>query len=281
MKRRFLILDSNYLAHRAKHIFGELSDKGSATGVVYGFLKDILILRERFDTDRFIFCWDYGYNLRYKVYPKYKQNRKPKDYNKDEQEFEDAFQLQVNQLREIYLDTIGYKNIFYQEGYESDDVMAMVCQTLVPDLEEGIIVTADKDLLQLIRKNIKWYNPRTKELMSRVKFTKTYGISPRKWAKVKAIAGCTSDNVKGIEGVGDKTALQYLKGNLKKTTKAYKNIKVGWKSVVLRNRPLVELPYKGTKPVRLVEDKVTQKGWDKVTKTLGMRSIRYTKINAI
>jgi len=278
MKRRYLILDCNYLAHRAKHVFGELSDKGSATGVVYGFLKDILILRERFDTNRFVFCWDYGKNIRLKSYPPYKQNRRVEVLEDDEQEFEDAFHLQVDQLREIYLYTIGYRNVFFQKGYESDDVIAMVCKTLVPYLEEGIIVTADQDLFQLIRRNIDWYNPRSKELMTRVKFKKTFGIPPRKWAKVKAIAGCTSDNVKGIAGVGEITALKYLCKELKKTTKAYKNIKAGWKTVVLRNRPLVELPYKGTKPTRLVEDKVTQKGWDKVTKALGMRGIRYRHI---
>ena len=278
MKRRYLILDCNYLAHRAKHVFGELSDKGSATGVVYGFLKDILTLRERFDTNRFIFCWDYGKNLREKAYPLYKQNRRVKVLEDDEQEFENAFRLQVDQLRGIYLHTIGYRNIFYQEGYESDDVIAIACQNLVPDLEEGIIVTADQDLFQLIRRNIDWYNPRSKELVTKVRFEKTFGISPRKWAKVKAIAGCTSDNVKGIEGVVNKTAIQYLRKELKKTTKAYKNIKAGWKNTVLRNRTLVELPYKGTKPIRLVEDKVTQKGWDKVTKALGMRGIRYRSI---
>ena len=277
-KRRYLVLDCNYLCHRAKHIYGELSDKGSATGVVYGFLKDILTLRERFDTNRFIFCWDYGESLREKAYLPYKQNRTKKIYEENEQEFEDAFQLQVNQLREIYLHTIGFRNIFFQEGYEGDDVMAVTCQIITPDLEQGIIVTADQDLYQQIRKNISCYNPRSKELMTIGRFKNIYGISPRKWAKVKAIAGCTSDNVKGIEGVGVKKAIQYLRGELKETTKAYNNIKSGWRSVVLRNRPLVELPYKGTKQTRFVDDKVTQIGWDKVCKILGMKSIRYRNI---
>jgi len=280
MKRRYIICDCNYLAHRAKYIFGDLSDRGSATGVVYGFLRDLLTLRERFDSDRFIFCWDYGVNKRLDVYPEYKKHRKIEERAEEEQEFEDAFQLQVSQLREVYLRTIGYRNIFFQDGYESDDVMAMVCKSLLPnvDLEEAVIVTADHDLWQSIRRNISWYDPRTRELMTLHKFKNTYGIHPRHWARVKAISGCTSDNVKGIVGVGDATALKYLKHELNDTTKAYKNIKDGWKDVVLRNKPLVKLPYKGTKLVRIVKDKVTQDGWDSVCKVLGMKSIRYRNI---
>ena len=278
MKCKYIILDSNYLAHRAKYIFGDLSDRGSATGVVYGFLRDILTLRERFDSDRFIFCWDYGVNKRLDVYPEYKQHRKVEERTTEEEEFEDAFQLQVSQLREVYLHTIGYRNIFFQDGYESDDVMAMVCKSLLFELEEAVIVTADQDLWQSIRRNISWYDPRTRELMTLGRFKKTYGIHPRHWARVKAIAGCTSDNVKGIVGVGDATALKYLKNELNTTTKAYQNIKAGWKDIVLRNKPLVKLPYKGTKSVRIVKDNVTQNGWDSVCKVLGMKSIRYKNI---
>lgn len=272
----YLILDCNYLAHRAKHIFGDLSDKGSATGVVYGFLKDILFLEEMFDTNKFIFCWDSDSSKRQRIYPTYKAHRK-RELDKDEQEFEYAFRTQVSQLRDIYLEVIGYKNVFCQDGYESDDVIAQVCKTLQPE-DYAIIVTADQDLYQLIRKNISWYNPQTKVKMTRGGFIKKYGIKPKEWVKVKAIAGCHSDNIKGIEGVGEKTAIKYLKKELKSSTKAYKSIKQGWDDTVLQNRPLVELPYKGTKPVKIVDDKLSQSGWDKVCKTLGMKSLRYKQI---
>jgi DNA polymerase-1 len=256
-------------------VFGDLSDKGSATGVIYGFLRDILILRERFDTDRFIFCWDSGVSKRQKIYKQYKQNRKRREYKRAERKFNKEFRRQVAMLRDEYLHTIGYRNVFQQDGYESDDIIAAICKSLTPDLEEGVIVTADQDLLQLIRGNVSWYNPRTKEHMTAGRFKKIFKMHPRKWVKVKAIAGCTSDNVKGIVGVGEITAIHYILGELKKTTQAYKNIKTGWRKVVLRNRRLVELPFKGTKTPRLVKDKVTQKGWDEVTETLSMRSIRY------
>ena len=99
MLRRYLILDCNYLAHRAKHVFGDLSHEGSMTGVIYGFLKDLLILSERFNTQRFIFCWDSKSSKREKIYPLYKANRKAIEYTKEEQEFYKAFQNQMYLLR--------------------------------------------------------------------------------------------------------------------------------------------------------------------------------------
>ena len=275
MNRRYLILDCNYLAHRAKHVFGDLSHEGSMTGVIYGFLKDLLILSERFNTQRFIFCWDSKSSKREKIYPLYKANRTAIEYTKEEQEFYKAFQNQMYLLRTEYLPTIGFKNIFYQEGYEADDIMAAIVKDIIPKLEEAVIVTADQDLFQCLRSNISIYNAATHEELTLRRFKKAYHIKPKQWAKVKAIAGCTTDNVKGIVGVGEITAIKYLRDRLKESTKKYKDIQIGWKSIVLRNRALVELPFKGTKTPKLVQDSISQKGWNIVTKKLGMKSIRF------
>jgi DNA polymerase-1 len=271
----YLILDANYLSHRAKHIFGGLRDAGEATGVVYGFLRDLLTLRERFNTNRFVFCWDSPTSKRKEILSTYKQHR-VKEWTEEEQEFDRMFRKQIAKLKHKYLHTIGYRNIFWQDSYEADDIIAAVCQSLVPGgLDEGIIVTADRDLFQCIRSNISWYNPRTKTCVSKKHFIKRFGIKPKQWVKIKAIAGCNSDNVKGVPGVGEVTALLYIRGLLKKDSKKYQAIKTHWKDIVLFNRQLVELPLKGVKPIRLVRDEVTQEGWNKVTKKLGMKSIRY------
>ena len=277
MNQPHLILDCNYLCHRAKHTFGDLRASHTATGVVYGFLRDLLALRERFNTNRFVFCWDSDWSKRKAILPTYKQNRK-KEYTKEEEKFNEAFRKQIHKLKTEYLPTIGFKNILWQDGYESDDHIAAVCQALVPDVEEGIVVTADQDLYQCISSNISWYNPRTRVLMHLSLFKNTFGIRPKQWVKVKAIAGCTSDNIKGVHGIGNMTALLYIRKELKSTSKKYQAIKTHWKDIVLFNRPFVELPFKGTDPVRLVKDNVTQEGWNKVTKKLKMKSIRYKNI---
>jgi DNA polymerase-1 len=278
MNKRYLILDCNYLCHRAKYVFGDLSDKGSATGVVYGFLKDVLYLRKRFDSDHFIFCWDYGESLRKKIMSTYKENRRPKERTKAEKAFEEAFQSQMHKLREEYLHTIGFKNVLYQDGYEADDIIAIVCRNIEAD-DEGIIVTADKDLWQCIRPNIHWYDPRKKETITYGKFKKRFDIRPKEWAKVLAIAGCNTDNVKGIQRVGQKTALSFLTRRSASTTKANVAIKEGWKKVVLQNRAVVQLPLRGTKPVKFAKDRITQTGWNRVTKRLGMKSIRAGRLS--
>jgi len=275
MNRRYLILDCNYLAHRAKHVFGDLSYEGSMTGVIYGFLKDLLILSERFNTQRFIFCWDSKSSKREKIYPLYKANRKAIEYTKEETAFNNEFRKQILLLRTRYLPTIGFRNIFYQEGYESDDIIAAIAKGIIPKLEEAVIITADGDLFQCIRSNVWMYNPATRTETKLKDFRKTTGLRPKDWAKVKAIAGCATDNVKGIVGIGPLSAIAYLSKELKHSSKKYQSIKAGWKDIVLRNRVLVELPFKGTKTPKLVQDNISQKGWNIVTKKLGMKSIRF------
>jgi 5'-3' exonuclease len=205
----------------------------------------------------------------------YKAQRDKRELTKREKAFEKAFRKQMELLRTEYLRIIGFHNNFWQDGYESDDIIASVTKSLVLDLEEGIIITADQDLYQLIRPNVKWYNPRSRILVSLQRFKREFGIRPKQWAKVKAIAGCKSDNVLGVKGVGEKTALLYVKGELNESHKKYRAIKANWKSVVLRNKPLVLLPFKGTKSFALTKDFPTQKGWNKVTKALGMANVRY------
>jgi DNA polymerase I len=276
-KRRYLFLDCDYLVHRAKHVFGELSYSGSATGVIYGFLRDILELSKRFNTERLIFCWDSKNKIRKKMYPQYKANRKHESKSLKEKKFDEAFYKQVALLKNDYLTTIGFRNIFCQDGYEADDLIAELCKGVVTDLEDAVIITADQDMFQLIRENIYCYNPQTKKILTLKKFKNQYHITPYWWAQVKAIAGCPSDNIKGIEGVGEKTAIKYVRGKLGETTKAFRAIKQG-KIRTKRNIQLVKLPLKGTQSMRIESDSITQRGWDKVTKTLGMKSIRFRSI---
>lgn len=277
MKKRYLLLDCDYLAHRAKHVFGELSHAGSATGVIYGFLKDILHLNERFNTNRLIFCWDHKNKIRKQIYPEYKANREHKSKTEKEKKFDEAFYKQINLLRKRYLNIIGFRNIFQQDGYESDDLIAYLCQYIVTDLEDAIIVTADQDMYQLIQDNIHCYNPQTKKILTLQKFKRHFHIRPKQWIQVKSIAGCSTDNIQGIQGVGEKTAIKYLRGKLDTHTRAYKAIKAEWK-IVRRNKKLIKLPLDGILPMKISQDHISQKGWDEVTKTLGMKSICFRRI---
>ena len=270
MNQPLLVLDSHYLAHRAFHAAGRLSHKGSATGVIFGFLKSIAGFKDQFDTDRVAFCFEHPHLFRRDVFPDYKIKRISKELTKQEAKDRIMFRRQIEDLRERLLPKIGFKNVFCFEGMESDDIMAAIARDMPQD-EEAILITSDADLFQCLRPNVSIYSPQKQKLLTETWFVREYGIRPHTWAKVKAMAGCSGDGVPGIYGVGEVTALKYVRGEALHTSKAEAIAK--GKAVVLRNRPLVQLPYVGCLSPNIVKDEVSEKAWREVCAELGMRSI--------
>jgi len=243
--------------------------------VIYGFLKSLTGFQSLFNTSNFVFCWDSNTSKRREIYSEYKANRKDKEYTDEEIEFDKAFRKQMKKLRTTYLPMIGFKNVFIQRGYESDDIMASVALQLSQCGNEAIIITSDHDLYQCISANVSCYNPQTNKIMTLQGFKKQYGIESYEWVLAKAIAGCTSDNIEGVKGVGEKTAIKYLKTQLKTTDKKYYDIScLDGKTIFERNFPLVKLPMKGTQRFKLKRDKLSEQGWHQVVKLLGLKSIR-------
>lgn len=266
-----LLLDCHYLAYRALHTMGHLSHNEVKTGVVFGFLKDIVALRDDFASDVLVFCWDVGESKRRELYPAYKFKRHNKSLTEEEIAVYDEFRSQIKKLRRDYLPRIGFRNNFWQSGYESDDILASIVAN-VRDEDEAVIVTADRDLYQVLRHNVMVYNPHQHRMTTVQSFVREYGIKPKQWARVLAMAGCGSDEVEGIRGVGTKTAIKYLRGELKEDSVAYAAIEQG-RDVVLRNKPLVKLPFEGTRTFEIQQDEVSERGWREVIDELGMRSL--------
>ena len=276
MNKKFLILDCNYLAHRAKYAMGGLSIDEIPTGVVYGFLRDIVAFTERFDTKHIIFCWDSKYSKRKEIYPQYKANRQKNELTEDEEKCEIEFRKQVKKLRRYYLKQIGFKNIFQQKGYESDDIIASVCQKL-PKGDTGIIITADQDLYQCISPTVSMYDPRKRKMMTLQGFKKQYGILPYQWIRMKCLSGCNSDNIKGIKRVGEKTAIKYIRGEMNELSKIRDNI-IAWaynEQFMFKQMSLIRLPFEGTKIFKLRKDKLSESGWNSVCKKLGIKTAKY------
>lgn len=273
MKQPLLVLDVHYLAHRAFHSSSHLEWKGVGTGVVFGLLKSISQFKDEFNTDRIAFCFEGRGSARKLLYSGYKEKRRT-ERSPEEVERYNELTTQIGRLRTSYLPEIGFKNIFCFPELESDDIMAVLALHAGND-EEVILITADSDLFQCLRTDaVTIYSPQRMKLFTEQWFVKEYGIQPRQWAVVKAIAGCTSDCVKGVPGVGEKTALKFVKGELPEKSKAYSSILSDTgKEIVRRNRLLVKLPF-ATCPIPEVrEDKVTKAGWESVCKKLGMKSI--------
>jgi len=234
-----IIIDSNCLGYIAKYSKGGLSYGEMETGVIFGFLEAIKNLSKRFDTKEFIFCWDSKKSKRRKLYPEYKANR---NINRTETEqIEDNITYrQFYDLRTLVLPKLGFKNIFIQTGYESDDLIAILVEHI---LRHSLVVTNDDDLLQLLN-YCDIYNPRTKKIIDYGTFESLYGIAPSICPSVKALAGCISDNIKGVEGVGKAKALAFIKNKLSEGK--IKDRILNSNDILKRNFPLIRLPLKGT-----------------------------------
>lgn len=280
--RPLLLLDAHYLCHRAFHAEshsrgGRLQHKGELTGVIFGFLKSLLVFQEQFQSNRLVFCFDHPRLRRKLEFPAYKANRhKPSGHGEKDEEaaaLRKEFSIQVQQLRNRWLPEIGFRNVFCSLGMESDDILARIALDAPKD-QEVIIITADMDLLQCLRRNVSVHSPSKNRTYTREWFVETYGLRPGKWARVKAIAGCSSDNVPGIKGVGEVTAVKYLRSRLTHETAAHKAITSGQgQKIIERNLKLVRLPHPACPYYDIQEDAVTKSGWRYVCGQLGMRSI--------
>lgn len=277
MNNTWLILDCHYLCHRAFHTTRSLSHRGQKTGMLFGFFNTVTHLKDHFQTDRAVFCFESSQLKRSEIYPAYKKKRKKAVLTEEERISYQEFAVQLSQLKKRYLPKIGFENVLEVRGYESDDIMAVLARRLSKKGDEVVIVTADSDLWQCIDERVSVYSPSNKRLLELNDFQQEYGIPPSKWAVVKAITGCASDEVEGIKGVGEKTALKFLKGELSPGNKAYdKILSVEGKRIIRRNKELVRLPMEGCRVPPLREDNVTLSKWREVCDLLGMDSLRGT-----
>lgn len=242
-----LLIDSNFLCHRAVHVVGNLEYRGVGTGVTFGFFNQLINVTKHVNPDKLIFFWDSRKSERKKLLPTYKDKRK-KDRTEEEKLLWKAIYIQFNKLRKIVLPEIGFHNNFMQSGYESDDLIAQYCRSSNSD-EQILIATSDEDMFQLLSDNCSIYKLKDNSVYGVNEFQKEKLITPDQWVLVKQIAGCTSDNIPGVPGVGEKTAIKYILGELKESSKAYQKIKES-EELISFNKKLVSLPYMNTIDIR-------------------------------
>ncbi len=278
--KTWLVVDVNYLARRSFYgARGKLSYKEVRTGVIYGIFRDLISLQDEFRTTNVVLCFDAGRGIRKEIYPGYKAKRHAKkDEEKDpaQERAEHEYQTQVYKLRTDYLSRIGYANVFFKEGFESDDIIASVVYNL-PEGDEAVIVSEDRDLYQLLSGRCRMYAPNKHRTVTLQAVKAEWGIDAPLWWRVLTLAGCDTDEVPGVHGVAKKTAIKYLTGQLKKTSAKYLSIRnfiENDRAAFKRNIKLVKLPLKGTPVFELRADKMSEKGWDEVVTSMGMKSLR-------
>jgi len=206
-KKRLIIIDSNSIVHRAFHALPPLSTKsGEVVGAVYGFLLVFLKALRELQPDYIAATFDLpGPTFRHEKFKEYKATRPPTAQGICEQ---------LPKVKEI-LKAFNI-SIFEKQGFEADDIIATIAnlvsgQNGKAELEK-IILSGDSDTFQLVDKNTKVYF-----LRKGVKDTVLYdenrvlekyeGLSPEKLVDFKALKGDASDNIPGVKGIGEKTAI--------------------------------------------------------------------------
>ena len=276
MKKVFL--DASWMAYRAHYTTRQLAHNDIPTGVVFGFLGQLktVCLDPQVQSNQVHVFFDSRRSLRRLYYPDYKRTPHRTERTPEERESLATMYEQLNKLRRSILPKLGVP-VYRQTGLEADDLIAMACATVGWD-DSAVIISADKDLLQCVRANVSWYNPASeKGPVDLLSFKEEYGISPDFWGDVKAIAGCAGDGVKGVPGVGEKSAVAYLIGNLPEDGKRYKAIvSPEGQSTQLRNHELVKLPHRRTAPFELEELRWDADAFRELCREFGMEDfVRY------
>lgn len=249
---RTVIVDSNNIAYIQRFAFGEtLSHNEEQTGIMWGFFNAIMRLAEEFDTNRFIFVWDSNWLHRKNRFPEYKANRK-RVMTDSEQDTQHKVHNQFRLLEHELLPELGFQNVFSVPGYEADDLIAMFVLDYAWN-EKGetpVVVSTDMDMYQLLDycDVLRPFAGVRRTLIAKEDLMAEYGVTPSQFLDARILMGDSSDNIPGLVGIGEKRALQYVRGELK-MGKALNQISSGDAIEIReRNLMLMKLPFNDPPP---------------------------------
>lgn len=207
-RKKFAIIDGKSIFYRGYYAMPNLSTKdGTPTGGVFGFATMALELIKKLKPDYVCVAWDKpktNIRKRLELYPEYKAGRKPAPPD---------FYEQIPVLHEL-LEAFGWP-LYELDDYEADDIMgALAEQARTKDIET-MLITSDLDALQLVNGHVHVYALKKGfsniELFRPETFILKYGITPEQFLDLKSLKGDSSDNIPGVPGIGEKTALELLK----------------------------------------------------------------------
>ena len=206
--KKIVLIDGNNLMFRSYYATAYTGNvmknsKGFPTNALYGFVGMMNKIIHEEKPEYVAVAFDIGKNFRKQKYETYKDGRN---------ETPEELKLQMPIAREI-LDGMGIKH-FELEPYEADDIIGTFAKMCEEDPEyEALIVSSDKDLLQLIsdETQVKLLKQKDYIRYNHKNFVEDWGFEPIRMIDYKALAGDPSDNIPGVKGIGDKTAINLLK----------------------------------------------------------------------
>jgi DNA polymerase-1 len=209
-KPRLFLIDGHALAYRTYFALTGvgggsrwITKSGEPTAGTYGFTSVLLRLLESESPEYLAVSFDTGRTFRDDLYPEYKATR---------EKMPDDLRLQIDRIREV-VNTFGIP-ILEAEGYEADDVLGTVARLASNEGVEVIILTGDRDLLQLVDDNviIRLAGQKLSEAMDYgpKQVRARYNLDPSQLVDHKAMVGDSSDNIPGVRGIGEKTSVKLL-----------------------------------------------------------------------
>lgn len=236
---KFYLIDGSGLCYRAFYALPHFStSQGQPTGAVLGFTNILnKILRDK--PDYIACCFDVSREtFRQKKYKEYKSHRAA---------MPDELKQQMALIKEV----VSSYNIAIAEleGYEADDLLASLAKKAREKSFEVFIVSSDKDILQLVDEKIKVFDPKKAQeglLYDRDQLRRIYDLEPHQLLDFFSLTGDASDNIPGVKGVGEKTALSLLKefGSVENMIKNAARIKSeGLREAIQNNIEAIRLNY--------------------------------------
>ena len=224
----------------AKKHYDVENRKEMESAIILRFFEKLKMAHYYAKTNRIIFACDSATSIRRDLYADYKGKRA-----KDEHfyVYKDFFLKLQNEI----IPAMGFSNVLEAEGLEADDIIASIA--LQENKLPVVILSDDADLYQCIKSNVSIMsiNRSSSEacLMYPAKFERLFHISHTRWADVKAICGCVTDNIPGIKDVGEKLAVRYLNGTMPNGIRKSRIESEEGKAIIKFTDRLVRLPFDG------------------------------------
>lgn len=200
-RKTILAIDYNNVMFTSYYGQPLLNSAGQNLNAVKSFFNKIRNFKDTFEPDFIVFANDLSRSktFRRKMYPGYKAQRKPINT--------DIFE-QMKIVSKI-IGLLGFQFI-NDPLYEADDILGMISQWGIEHGMDTIIISSDRDLYQLVNDHTYIMSPRSNNIVDVDYMHTEYDLTPDQWIELKILQGDRSDNIKGIRGIGEKTALQLM-----------------------------------------------------------------------
>ncbi len=199
--KTFYLIDGSAYIYRAFFALPALNNsKGLQTNAIYGFMTTLLKIIREHKPDSLVVAFDEkGPTLRHEEFKEYKAQRPP---------MPDGMKAQIPYIHRV-VDALNIPAV-RQAGYEADDLIGTLARQAERAGYNVVIVTGDKDMLQLVTPQVRIYDPVKDKWSGEAECVAKFGVEPARVIEVMGLMGDSSDNIPGVKGIGEKTAMKLL-----------------------------------------------------------------------